>query len=104
MRSPWSGWVSLLRTMSAPATANDFHPGRLVMVGVRGKTLDQAQAAFLRRHHVRAVVLFRDNLGTDDSVRALTAALREPMCPRGSICSDQQRGAAVRACLLPHPP
>ena len=32
----------------------DFHPGQLLMVGIRGKTLDADQAAFLRRNRIRA--------------------------------------------------
>src|SRR5207253_11456060 len=74
------------------------------MVGIRGKTLDDAQAAFLRRHHVRAVVLFRDNLGTEEDVRALTAGLREAMGPTALIGIDQEGGAVVRATFLPQPP
>ena len=90
--------------MSALTISDDFHPGQLVMVGIRGKTLDDAQAAFLRRHHVRAVVLFRDNLGTEEDVRALTAALREAMGPTALIGIDQEGGAVVRATFLPQPP
>ena len=90
--------------MSALTISDDFHPGQLVMVGIRGKTLDDAQAAFLRRHHVRAVVLFRDNLGTEEDVRALTAALREAMGPRALIGIDQEGGALVRTTFLPQPP
>src|SRR2546426_6778517 len=74
------------------------------MVAIRGKTLDDAQAAFLRRHHVRAVVLFRDNLGTEEDVRALTADLREVMGSRALIGIDQEGGAVVRATFLPQPP
>ena len=95
---------SLVLGMNAPTTADDFHPGQLVMVGIRGKALDQAQAAFLRRHHVRAVVLFRDNLGTEEDVRALTARLREAMGPAALIGIDQEGGAVVRATFLPQPP
>ena len=90
--------------MNAPTTADDFHPGRLVMVGIRGKTLDPAQAAFLRDHHIRAVVLFRDNLGTEEDVRALTAGLREAMGPTALIGIDQEGGAVVRTTFLPQPP
>ena len=90
--------------MSAQTISDDFHPGQLVMVGIRGKTLDDAQAAFLRRHHVRAVVLFRDNLGTEEDVRALTAELREVMGARALIGVDQEGGAVVRATFLPQPP
>ena len=90
--------------MSPQTISDDFHPGQLVMVGIRGKTLDDAQAAFLRRHHVRAVVLFRDNLGTEEDVRALTAELREAMGPKALIGIDQEGGAVVRATFLPQPP
>ena len=60
-------------------------PGALVMVGIEGKVLDAAQAAFLRRNRIRAVVLFRANLGSEAEVRALTAALRKTMGPRALI-------------------
>ena len=72
-------------------------PGRLVMVGITGKTLDDAQATFLRRHAIRAVVLFRDNLGDEDAVRALTRRLRDVMGPDALIALDQEGGAVVRA-------
>jgi len=90
--------------VSAQTISDDFHPGQLVMVAIRGKTLDDAQAAFLRRHHVRAVVLFRDNLGTEEEVRALTAELRDVMGARALIGVDQEGGAVVRATFLPQPP
>lgn len=91
--------------MIAPATTvDDFHPGRLVMVGLRGKVLDDVQAAFLCRHRVRAVVLFRDNLGTEQETRALTADLRAAMGPAALIAIDQEGGAVVRATFLPQPP
>jgi beta-N-acetylhexosaminidase len=90
--------------MSAPTTVDDFHPGQLVMVGMRGKALDDTQAAFLRRHRVRAVVLFRGNLGTEEEVRALTADLRAAMGPAALIGVDQEGGAVVRATFLPQAP
>lgn len=74
------------------------------MVGIEGKMLDAAQAAFLRRHHIRAVVLFRPNLGGEAEVRALTAALRKTMGPRALIGLDQEGGAVFRAGFLPHAP
>lgn len=74
------------------------------MVGIQGKVLDAAQAAFLRRHRIRAVVLFRANLGSAAQVRALTAALRRTMGPRALIGVDQEGGAVVRVKCLPHPP
>ena len=79
-------------------------PGALVMVSIQGKVLDAAQAAFLRRNRIRAVVLFRGNLGTEAEVRALTAALRKAMGPKALIGIDQEGGAVVRATFLPHAP
>lgn len=74
------------------------------MVGVRGKVLNAAQSAFLRKHRIRAVVLFRANLGSEAEVRALIAALRKAMGPRALIAIDQEGGAVVRTAFLPHPP
>ena len=84
--------------------AAGFDPGALVMVGIEGKALDAEQAAFLRRNAIRAVVLFRANLGSESEVRALTAALRRAMGPRALIALDQEGGAVFRAAFLPHAP
>ncbi|MGH8851585.1 MAG: beta-N-acetylhexosaminidase [Casimicrobiaceae bacterium] len=81
-----------------------FHPGELVMVGIEGKALDAAQAAFLRRQRIRAVVLFRSNLGDEAQVRALTASLRKTLGRRALIAVDQEGGAVVRTAFLPHAP
>ena len=81
-----------------------LHPGRLVMVGIRGRSLDAAQAEFLRSNCIRAVVLFRDNLGDEADVHALTAALRDVLGAQALIAVDQEGGAVVRATFLPHPP
>ena len=91
-------------TAKRASTAAAFTPGALLMVGIQGKVLDAAQAAFLRRNRIRAVVLFRGNLGTEAEVRALTAALRKTMGPKALIGIDQEGGAVVRATFLPHPP
>ena len=90
--------------MSADARTIDFHAGQLVMVGIEGQALDAAQAAFLRERHVRAVVLFRHNLGDEHAIRTLTAALNEAMGPYALIAIDQEGGAVVRATSLPQPP
>lgn len=82
----------------------DLHPGRFVMACIHGQSLDAAQAAFLRRHRIRAVVLFRHNLGDEASVRRLTAALRDTLGPHALIAIDQEGGAVVRATTLPHAP
>jgi beta-glucosidase-like glycosyl hydrolase len=70
--------------------------GRLVMVNVRGKALDGDQRAFLQRHDLRAVVLFRENLGTEAEVRNLVADLRATLGERALIAIDQEGGAVVR--------
>ena len=81
-----------------------FHPGRLVMVDIQGKTLDAATAAFLRDNRIRAVCLFRKNLGTEAEVRQLTRDLREALGPDALIGLDQEGGSVVRATFLPQPP
>lgn len=85
-------------------TTGTLHPGELVMVGIRGRVLDAAQAAFLREQRVRAVVLFRDNLGNESEVHALTAALRDALGPRALIAIDQEGGSVTRATFLPQAP
>jgi beta-N-acetylhexosaminidase len=81
-----------------------IRPGHLLMVDIPGKTLDADTAAFLRRHEIRAVCLFRHNTGTEDEVRALTAGLRELMGPHALIALDQEGGSVVRVQSLPHAP
>lgn len=78
--------------------------GRLVMVDIVGRSLDADTAAFLRDHQVRAVCLFRRNLGTEDEVRRLTAELREVMGEGALIGIDQEGGSVVRATFLPQAP
>jgi beta-N-acetylhexosaminidase len=82
----------------------NFNPGRLVMVDIQGKSLDAATAEFLRAHQIRAVCLFRKNLGTEAEVRQLTRDLREVMGPSALIGLDQEGGSVVRATFLPQPP
>ena len=81
-----------------------MNPGQLVMVNIAGTALDAAQAAFLREHHIRAVCLFRGNLGTEDEVRRLTTDLREVMGEGALIGIDQEGGSVVRATFVPQPP
>jgi beta-N-acetylhexosaminidase len=82
----------------------NVHAGRLVMVDIPGKSLDKATAEFLREHHIRAVCLFRWNLGSQREVRQLTADLREVMGEHALIGLDQEGGSVVRATFLPQPP
>jgi beta-N-acetylhexosaminidase len=81
-----------------------FRPGHLVMVDIPGKTLDAETAAFLREHEIRAVCLFRKNLGSEDEIRQLTADLREVMGPLGLIGIDQEGGSVIRATSVPQAP
>lgn len=83
---------------------NPFHPGQLVMVDIPGKVLDQATADFLSGQRIRAVCLFRKNLGSEQEVRRLTRDLREVMGPMALIGLDQEGGSVVRATFLPQPP
>jgi beta-N-acetylhexosaminidase len=84
--------------------AGALPPGALAMVDIRGRALDAEQADFLSRHGIRAVCLFRANLGTEEEVRRLTSQLREVMGPRALIGVDHEGGSVVRASFLPHPP
>jgi beta-N-acetylhexosaminidase len=83
---------------------SQFQPGHLVMVDIPGKTLDAATADFLREHQIRAVCLFRKNLGTETEIQALTAALREVMGDKALIGIDQEGGSVIRATTLPQAP
>lgn len=80
------------------------HPGRLVMVDIEGTHLDAATAAFLRQQRIRAVCLFRKNLGSEADIRQLTADLREAMGDGALIAMDQEGGSVVRATSLPQAP
>ena len=81
-----------------------LHPGQLVMVDMEGTSLDAETAQFLRSHHIRAVCLFRKNLGTRQQVQKLTADLREVLGPLGLIGIDQEGGSVIRATFLPQAP
>jgi beta-N-acetylhexosaminidase len=80
------------------------HPGQFVMVDMEGTSLSADTAQFLRDHHVRAVCLFRHNLGTRQEVQKLTADLRSVLGPQGLIGIDQEGGAVIRATFLPQAP
>ncbi len=83
---------------------SSFHPGRLVMVDIPGKQLDASTADFLRQHRVRAVCLFRKNLGSETEIRKLTADLRAVMGEQALIGIDQEGGSVIRATSLPQAP
>ncbi|GAA5184918.1 hypothetical protein GCM10025771_40130 [Niveibacterium umoris] len=81
-----------------------LHPGQLVMVDIEGTSLSAETAAFLREYRIRAVCLFRKNLGTEAEVRKLVADLREVMGPKSLIGIDQEGGSVIRATFLPQAP
>ncbi|HEU0202596.1 MAG TPA: glycoside hydrolase family 3 N-terminal domain-containing protein, partial [Burkholderiaceae bacterium] len=81
-----------------------FYPGQLVMVDIEGRALDADTAEFLRAHHVRAVCLFRKNLGTESEARRLIADLRAVLGPHALIGMDQEGGSVSRAVFLPQAP
>jgi beta-N-acetylhexosaminidase len=83
---------------------SNFDPGRLVMVDIPGKTLDAETATFLREQHIRAVCLFRKNIGTEAEVRTLMRDLIAVLGPEALIGIDQEGGAVVRVTFLPQPP
>ncbi len=87
---------------------NPTPPGRLLMVDIEGRALDAETAAFLRQHQIRAVCLFRKNLGTEAQIQRLTADLRAVMNEGGGegalIAMDQEGGSVVRALSLPQAP
>ena len=78
--------------------------GRLVMVDIDGTRLGDEQADFLRTHGIRAVCLFRRNLGSDEDILHLTRDLREVMGPGALIGIDQEGGSVIRATTVPQAP
>jgi hypothetical protein len=58
-RTSRATWPRSRGRIEPAMSSSAVHPGRLVMVDIQGTSLDAAQAAFLRRHHIRAVCLFR---------------------------------------------
>ena len=79
-------------------------PGHLVMVDMEGTSLDADTAQFLKDHAVRAVCLFRKNLGSREEVQKLTADLAAVLGPHGLIGIDQEGGSVIRATFLPQAP
>jgi beta-N-acetylhexosaminidase len=73
----------------------DEQIGRLLVVGIPGKSLDDATRQALEELRVGGVILFRRNIGGPDEVEALTAALHAlPSQPLVSI--DQEGGRVTR--------
>jgi beta-N-acetylhexosaminidase len=81
-----------------------IQPGHFVMVDLPGTTLDANTTDFLRRNSIRAVCLFRRNLGSEAEIHALTASLRAVLGEHGLIAIDQEGGSVIRATSLPPAP
>lgn len=84
--------------------SGDIQAGRLVMVDIAGRTLRGTEVDHLRRLGVRAVCLFRKNLGGEAESKALVGELREQLGRDALIAVDQEGGAVVRATFLPQAP
>ena len=74
------------------------------MVDIPGQSLDAETAEFLRAHKIRAICLFRKNLGTEDEIRQLTSDLRGAMGEKALIGIDQEGGSVIRALSVPQAP
>jgi beta-N-acetylhexosaminidase len=74
------------------------------MVDIEGRRLDGPTADFLRSNRIRAVCLFRKNLGSEADVKRLVADLRAVLGPKALIAVDQEGGSVVRATFLPQAP
>jgi beta-N-acetylhexosaminidase len=83
---------------------HSFSPGPLLMVDIPGTRLQPPTARFLADSGIRAVCLFRRNLGSEREVVALTRDLRAAMGPLALIGLDQEGGAVVRSTFLPQAP
>lgn len=89
---------------STTLTPSPLAAGQLVMVDIVGKTLTDETADFLRLHRIRAVCLFRSNIGTEAEFQLLTSQLRDVMGPKALIGIDQEGGSVIRATFLPQAP
>jgi len=81
-----------------------MHPGPLVMVDIEGTSLDATTATFLRDNRIRAICLFRKNLGSEAETRRLMADLRAVLGPKALIGIDQEGGSVARITFLPQAP
>lgn len=84
--------------------SHTIHPGRLLMVDIPGISLDSTTASFLRDNQIRAVCLFRKNLGSERQIQQLTSDLRAAMGDHTLIAMDQEGGSVARCLSLPQAP
>ncbi len=89
---------------TANAMTDNNLSGTLVMINISGTTLTDEEREFIQDHGIRAICLFRKNLGSEVQICALTEDLRQLMGPLCLIAIDQEGGSVVRATTLPAPP
>jgi beta-N-acetylhexosaminidase len=74
-----------------------------VIIGIAGATLDDAEAALLRLHRPRGVILFSRNIKNKSQLSDLTGAVRAVLPPDGVLMVDQEGGRVARL-RAPHWP
>jgi beta-N-acetylhexosaminidase len=67
-----------------------------VIIGIAGASLDDAEAALLRRHRPRGVILFSRNIKDKSQLSDLTASIRMALPPDGVLMVDQEGGRVAR--------
>lgn len=80
------------------------HAGPLLMVDLPGPDLDPDTREHLRRWRIRAVCLFRKNIGTEEQFARLVAEVREVLGEGALIAIDQEGGGVYRTPFWPFPP
>lgn len=80
------------------------HAGPLLMVDLPGPDLDPDTREHLRRHRIRAVCLFRKNIGSEAQLARLVADLRDVMGEGALIAIDQEGGGVFRTPFWPFAP
>ncbi|WP_337193067.1 beta-N-acetylhexosaminidase [Deinococcus xianganensis] len=88
----------------SPTPNGPLSSGALVMVDIPGPTLDDDTAAYLRRHGIRSVCLFRKNVESEAQLAALCADLRAEMGEHALIALDHEGGAILRPTFWPFAP
>ncbi len=75
---------------------------RAFVCGCRGLTLEADERAFLREAAPLGVILFHRNIGTPDTVRALTAEIRAALGRDDALVLVDQEGGRVQRLKAPH--
>ncbi|MBU1239588.1 beta-N-acetylhexosaminidase, partial [Myxococcota bacterium] len=78
-------------------------PGRLLWIGLPGRTVPHEVKGLLTQGKVGGVILFSRNLGTPEEIRDLTTELRGCSTEPLPIGVDQEGGRVRRLSFLPWP-